>query len=130
MYRTPGSNVIALKDVFNKRTASIPVETEELQDNLDAATALIEAAVLTYKNFIPEGPSGEREGRTKRRRSRHSRRNHSGSDGDESCRKLSPTDACHRIRARDLRDRLNSKHRDRSPRRERDDYYRESTRGK
>ena len=61
--------MIALKDVFNKLTASIPTKTEGLQDNLDAATALIEAVVLTDKNFVPEGPSDERENRTKRRRS-------------------------------------------------------------
>ena len=69
VYRTPGSNVIVLKDVFNKLTVSIPAETEGLQDNLDAAKAIIEAAVLTNKNFVPEGPSGEREGTTKRHRS-------------------------------------------------------------
>ena len=69
VHRTPGSNVIALKDIFNKLTASIPAEMEGFQDNLDAATALIKAAVWTDKNFIPEDPSGEREGRTKRRRS-------------------------------------------------------------
>ena len=130
MYRTPGSNVIALKDVFNKLIAPIPAETEGLQDNLDAATALIEATVLTDKNFVPEGPLRERETRTKRRHSRYRRRNYSGSDDDESCRELSPTDVRHRIRAHDLRNRLNSKHQDRSPWRERDDYYYESTRGR
>ena len=61
----------------------------------------------------------EHGGTSKKRQSRRRRRNHSGSDGDESCRELSPTDARHQSRAHDLRDRLNSKHRDRSPRRER-----------
>jgi len=123
VYRTPGSNVIALKEVFNKLTASILAETEGLKDNLDAATALIEAAVLTDKNFVPEGPPGEHEGTSKRRHSCHSRRNHSGSEDDELYRDLSPTDARHKIRSCDLRERLKSKHRIRSLQCERDDYY-------
>ena len=115
--------MIALKEVFNKLTASIPAETEGLKDNLDAATALIEAAVLTDKNFIPEDPTDEHDGGSKHHRSRQSWRNHSGSEEDELYQEPSPTDACHKIRARDLRERLNSMYQDRSPQRRRDEYY-------
>ena len=78
MYRTFVSNVITLKEVFNKLTASIPVETEGLKENLDAPTTLIEAAVLTDKNFIPEGLPREHEDTSKHRRSRRCQQNHSG----------------------------------------------------
>ena len=60
VYDTPGTNMIALKEVFAKLTASIPAKTEGLKDNLDTATTLIEARVLTDKNFIPEDPTDER----------------------------------------------------------------------
>ena len=66
VYRTPRSNAIALKEVLIKLTSSIPKETDGLQDNLDTVEALIEAAVLTDKNFIQTDPPEEHSGASKR----------------------------------------------------------------
>ena len=57
VYRTPGSNMITLKEVLTKLTSSIPKKTDRVQDNLDTATALIEAGVLTDKKLCPNGPA-------------------------------------------------------------------------
>ena len=123
--RVETPTTIALKEVFNKLMASIPAETEGLKDNLDVATSLIEAAILTDKSFVHKNLTDEHEGGSKRHRSCRSQRNLSESEDDELYRELSPTDARHKIRARDLRERLNSKYQDRSPRRRRDDSYRD-----
>ena len=52
MYRTPGSNAIALKEVITKLSAAVPEGTDGLKDHLEMANALIQAAVLTDKNFM------------------------------------------------------------------------------
>ena len=81
--------------MITKLSAAVPEGTDGLQDNLDTANALIQAVVLTDKNFVEQDePSNSR--------SRKGQRRHSESSEDDPNRELDPKDARHRIRSRDL----------------------------
>ena len=61
VYRTPGSNAIALKEVITKLSAVIPEGTDGLKDHMETTNALIQAVVLTDKNFVEQdAPSRSR----------------------------------------------------------------------
>ena len=89
VYRTPGSNAIALKDVITKLSAVIPEGTDGLKDHLETANALIQAAVLTDKNFV------ELDAASRSRCTRKNRRRQPESSEDDV--ELGPDDARHRI---------------------------------